>query len=125
MYIMLCVCVLTDGAQVLGDRSHDEGLRGKVQHLKRMMEERKLRRQEKRGLRAPYQWPRSLPHVYQRMRSPGSCNFESPIKHDHDMTDMTSSGKSEPHPESGTPTPAPVPFSTGSATAIEQESVLV
>lgn len=93
------------------NRSEDL-LRGKVQTLQKMMQERKLRRQEKRGLKAPYQWSNRVSSARQRMHTP--VKFESPLAMEREV-----SSKTENHT---TPDAA---FSTASATAMEHESVLV
>ncbi|XP_052257503.1 midnolin-like isoform X1 [Dreissena polymorpha] len=94
----------------------NENLQGKVQTLKKLMQERKLRRQEKRGLRSPYQWPNKLQHVYQRMRSSGPLNYEaSTLPRDIEVT----AGNKESHSDAS---PA---FAASTQTAIEHESVLV
>ncbi|XP_045158764.2 midnolin-like isoform X2 [Mercenaria mercenaria] len=89
----------------------EDSLRGKVQTLQKMMQERKLRRQQKRGLKAPYQWSSRVSSARQRMHT--SVKFESPLGMDRDVT------KTENHAASD------ATFSTASATAIEHESVLV
>lgn len=93
-----------------GSTNTDDSLRGKVQTLQKMMQERKRRRQEKRGLRAPYQWTSNrVPSAQHHVLSP--VKFESPLverdvtKENHSTSDAS--------------------FSTASATAMEQESVLV
>ncbi|XP_052777092.1 midnolin-like [Mya arenaria] len=109
-----CQQPVLDTTRSYNDNSGDANLRGKVKTLKRMMEERKLRRQEKRGLRAPYQWPNKLSHVYQRMKARENTNYESAVKRDLEMA-----GKSESHPESSSS------FQPSSSAPMEQESVLV
>jgi hypothetical protein len=89
----------------------DETLKGKVQTLQKMMLERKLRRQEKRGMRAPYQWPDRFSSVHRR-RSP--VQFESPLAMDRDVA--SNSAESHANPDASF---------TASATAMEHESVLV
>lgn len=90
----------------------DDSLRGKVQTLQKMMHERKLRRQEKRGLRAPYQWSSRSSSANQRLRT--HMKFDSPLAMDRDITNTT-----ETHAASD------ATFSTASATTMEHESVLV
>lgn len=75
-----------------------------------MMQERKQRRQQKRGLRAPYQWPHRSSNIHHSMRTSPRVNYESPL-----TRDVT--GKADPHPPSET---AFAPTS-----AMEHESVLV
>lgn len=89
----------------------EDSLRGKVQTLQKMMQERKLRRQQKRGLKAPYQWSNRISSARQRMHT--QLKFESPLGMEREVS------KTESHA-------APdATFSTASATAIEHESVLV
>ncbi|XP_060578964.1 midnolin-like isoform X2 [Ruditapes philippinarum] len=89
----------------------EDSLRGKVQTLQKMMQERKLRRQQKRGLKAPYQWSNRVSSGRQRTHT--QLKFESPLGMEREVT------KTENHA-------APdATFSTASATAIEHESVLV
>lgn len=103
---------------VLGDTVNqteyksEDSLRGKVQSLQKMMQERKLRRQQKRGLRAPYQWTNRVSSSRQRMHT--QVKFESPLAVEREVT-----SKAENH------TASDATFSTASATAMEHESVLV
>ena len=92
--------------------SDGERLRGKVQSLQKMMQERKTRRQEKRGLRAPYQWPHRSSNFQHSMRAAKRVNYESPLAREREIN-----GKAEPHPATeATFTPT---------SALEHESVLV
>lgn len=109
---MVDIVCIADQSGNLEYSTDGERLRGKIQTLQKMMQERKLRRQEKRGLRAPYQWPNRSSHVQQRMQSAPRVNYESPLARDRDMT-----GKADPHP--------PTEAAFTSTSAIEHESVLV
>ena len=57
--------------------TEEENLRGKVQSLQRMMLERKMRRQMKRGLRAPYSWSDRRSSFQQRVSKSSHLNYES------------------------------------------------
>lgn len=103
----IVICIV-DQSMDLEYTTDGERLRGKVQTLQKMMQERKMRRQEKRGLRAPYQWPDRSSNFRQCLRTASRVNYESSLAREREMT-----GKSDSH------TPAEASF------ALEHESVLV
>ena len=87
-------------------------LRGKVRNLQRMLAERKLRRQEKRGMVAPYSWSSRQLSAKREMKRIPRKNFEQSVCRDANMA------KSDSHSNQD------APFSS-TATSMEHESVLV
>ena len=87
-------------------------LRGKVRNLQRMLAERKLRRQEKRGMVAPYNWSSRHFSSQRQMKTMSRKNFEQSVCRDANVA------KSEGHSTQD------APFSS-TATSMEHESVLV
>lgn len=87
-------------------------LRGKVRDLQRMLAERKMRRQEKRGMVAPYSWSSRQSSTRKELKKASRKNFEQSVCRD------TNVSKSENHANQD------APFSS-TATNMEHESVLV
>ena len=87
-------------------------LRGKVRSLQRMLAERKLRRQQKRGMVAPYSWSCRQSPARREMKTMSRKNFEQSVCCDANMA------KSDGHSNQD------APFSS-TATSMEHESVLV
>lgn len=87
-------------------------LRGKVRNLQKMLAERKMRRQEKRGMVAPYSWSSRHSSVRREMKGLSRKNFEQSVCRDANVA------KSESHSTQD------APFSN-TATSLENKGVLV